>query len=174
MWENFWVELAKLVPQFAVTFFGVFLAFSLDRVIDWIYRRRDRNDLLRDLREELEETKSKLTGKGYMLCPDIWDSAISSGQIRLLNSEQVTKLARVYRYIKGTEYEAGRVRDLAEDYRRRERIEVEHGHVPWDSKPLKELWRDYSIRQKSREEITRTMIEEILKEEWLARIRKRR
>ena len=166
MWESFLAELVRLFPQFAVTFLGVFLAFLLDRAIDWRNRRRDRRDLLRDLRDELEETKDKLTGKALMLYPDIWDSAISSGQIRLLNSEQVTKLAKVYRLIKGTEYEAGRVRDVAEDYRKRERIEVEHGLVLWDSKPLKKLWRDYSIKQKSREKITRKMIEEILKEKW--------
>ena len=66
----------------------------------------------------MEETRQKLVGMGYRLYPDIWDSAISSGQIRLLNSEQVTILAEVYRFIKGTAYEAKRVRDFVEDRRR--------------------------------------------------------
>ncbi|MDH5780895.1 MAG: hypothetical protein OEZ29_09920, partial [Candidatus Bathyarchaeota archaeon] len=83
------------------------------------YRKKEKLSVLRTLRiEEIEETRQKLVGMGYLLYPDIWDSAISSGQIRLLNSEQVTILAEVYRFIKGTAYEAKRVRDFVEDRRR--------------------------------------------------------
>lgn len=158
MWEDFWVELAKLFPQLAVTFLGVFLAFSLDRAIDWGKRKQDRRDLLHDLREELEESKKKLTSQGILLYPDIWESAISSGQIRLLNSEQVTKLARVYRFIKGTDYEATRVRDVGEDY--------EGKRLREDSIALSERWRELSTILKQREAKLRNMIEEILKEKW--------
>ena len=48
--------------------------------------------------------------------PDIWDSAIASGKLYLLDPEQQTKLTNVYRIIKGTDYEAVRVRDAKEDF----------------------------------------------------------
>ena len=147
--------------ELLITFLGVFLAFTLDRAIDMYYNRRDRRDLLRDLHNELEETKGKLTGAASMLYPDIWDSAISSGQIRLLKSEQVTKLARVYRRIKGTQYEAMRLRDAAEDYRKMSKTPS-----PDASVQLHARWLDYSIAHKKREEETRKMIEEILNEKW--------
>jgi len=145
--------------ELLITFLGVFLAFTLDRAIDMYYNRRDRRDLLRDLHNELEETKGKLTGAASMLYPDIWDSAISSGQIRLLKSEQVTKLARVYRYIKGTQYEAMRLRDAAEDYRRK----TSRGIVKAE---LHLRWQSYSVAQLEREEELRKRIDEILKEKW--------
>jgi len=114
--ENLLEDIVRLLPQLVVTFVGVFLAFILDRVIDWRKRRQDKKALLRDLRNELKVIGSRLNGKGYLHFPDIWDSAITSGQIRLLSSEQVIKLASVYRDVKGIEYEAKRVRDLAEEY----------------------------------------------------------
>ena len=159
MWENIWEELARLFPQLVVTFFGVFLAFMLDRAIDWRKKRLDRKCLVRDLRNELEEIRGKLTGNGNLHFPDIWDSAVSSGQIRLLSSEQVMKLASVYRDVKGIEYEAKRVRDLAEEYR----LTQAKGQVPSD---LKYLWSRYSAILKSNEDELRKKIEELLKEKW--------
>ena len=157
LWENFFAELLKLSPQLLVTFLGVFLAFSLDRAIDSYNRRQNRKDLLRDLRDELEEIKRKLRGKGNLHFPDIWKSAISSGQIRLLNSEQVTKLARVYRNIQGAEYEARRFRDIAEKYRAGGRSDKER---------LEEPLVKFSVVHKRRERKLRGKIEELLKENW--------
>lgn len=154
-------ELLKLLPQLMVTFLGVFLAFTLDRAIDWRKRSKERKALKCDLRNELEEIKGRLTGKGHLHFPDIWDSAVSSGQIRLLNSGQVTKLASVYRDVKGIEYEAKRVRDLAEEYR----LAKAKGHV---SNDLEYLWSRYSTTQKSREEELLNKIEKLLKEKWFS------
>lgn len=152
-----WSEFLKLFPQLLVTFLGVFLAFMLDRGIDVRNRRRDKRDLLRDLRDELEETKGNLNGKGLMLYPDVWDSAVSSGQIRLLNSDQVTKLARVYRYVKGTEYEAKRRRDAFEEYKT---------HAVAFESYAEEIMKSWNEAQMKREKILRKMIEELLGEKW--------
>jgi hypothetical protein len=67
--------------------------------------------MLRNLACELNRMKDNLTGDAYRLYPDIWDSAIASGKLYLLEPEQQTKLTNVYRIIKGTDYEAVRVRD---------------------------------------------------------------
>lgn len=153
-----WSEFLKLIPQLLVTFLGVFFAFTLDRAIDIRNRRRDKRDLLRDLRNELEETNGKLNGKGLMLYPDVWDSAVSSGQIRLLNSDQVIKLARIYRYVKGTEYGAKRRRDAFEEFKR------EYIHDFEDRK--ENLMKSWDKTQMKREKNLRKMIKELLKEKW--------
>jgi hypothetical protein len=105
-----------LALELAVTFSGVFLAFMLDRVIDWRKEQQAKKELLKNLSCELNELKKSLTGDAYKLYPDIWDSAVTSGKLELLNSEQLTKLTNVYRKIKGTDYEAVRVRDAKEAY----------------------------------------------------------
>jgi hypothetical protein len=94
------------------------------------------------------------------LYPDIWDSAVTSGQLELLTSEQVTKLANVYRKIKGTDYEAIRVRDAREAYTMR---------TPNPYTNLEENWTDLSKRHLVRMEETKALIDEILKEPWLSR-----
>jgi len=117
---------------------------------------------LNALHTELKEIRKKLTGKGNLLFPDIWNSAVSSGQVRLLNSEQVTKLAKVYRAIKGQEYEAKRLRDVAEDYRKSKSgygyLQIENGSY--------ERWTDYSFECIMREEELQGMIDTLLKEKW--------
>ena len=152
-------ELVKLLPQLAVTFFGVFLAFMLDRYIERRKKSQDRSNLLKDLCDELDGIKEKLTGEGHLHFPDIWDSAISSGQIRLLESDQVRKLASVYRDVRRIEYEAMRVRDLAEEYR----LAKTKGQVESD---LAYLWSRYSATQKDREKKLLEKIKELLKEKW--------
>ena len=159
MWDTVLTELPKYLPQLGVTFLGVFLAFMLDRGIDWYKNRQNKKDLLRDLRNELEGIRDKLTGKGHLHFPDIWDSAISSGPIRLLESEQVRKLASVYRDVRGIEYEAMRVRDLAEEYR----LAKAKGRVQSD---LEYLWSNYSAIQKDSEKKLLAKIKGLLKENW--------
>ncbi|HYB92957.1 MAG TPA: hypothetical protein VED00_02310 [archaeon] len=143
-----------------VTFAGVFLAFTLDRAIDRIKRIQAKNELLKNLACELSELKKNLTGDAYRLYPDIWDSAVASGQLELLTSEQVTNLANVYRKIKGTDYEAIRVRDAREAYMMR---------APNPYTNLEENWTDLSKRHLVRMEETKALIDEILKEPWLSR-----
>jgi len=157
MCENALAELLKWVPQLIVTFLGVFLAFTLDRLIDWHKRKQNKSDLLRDLHDELEESRDKLTGKANLHFPDIWKSAISSGQIRLLTSEQVRKLARVYRGIQATEYDAKWVKQAREDY-----LTCDYSVRA----KLEERWIQYSDLQRKRENELRERIKELLKEKW--------
>jgi len=160
--------------SFLPPFFGVLAAFGLDRLVEWVRKYLSRRNLLRDLREELGETGNKLTGAGSLLYPDIWDSAISSGQIRLLKSEQIRKLARVYSFIKGTEYEATRLRDAAEDFRKaptgiliqKDGSRIETPEQIWQKKFLHKRWTDYSGVHLARETELRGKIDEILKETW--------
>jgi hypothetical protein len=149
------------LTEFLAGLFGVLLAFTLDRAIDEKKRRQDKEDLLRDLSTELGVIKSNLTGKGNLHFPDIWESAISSGQIRLLDSEQVRKLASIYHDVKGMEYEAIRCRDLAEKIRL-EKTKGQTQHL----NELTYLWGGYSAGLIGQEKKLLSKIEEILKEEW--------
>jgi hypothetical protein len=163
MWEDFWTDLLRLLPQFVATISGVFLAFSLDRAIDWINRRRDRKKLLRNLHTELVETKTKLfpkTQSVVLLYPDMWDSAISSGATSLLSSDQIVKLAKVYRYIKGTHYEAEWVRRAIEEFNNVPRAEKEKKQ--WLRIRYEELWDRHFNRGKD----LSNRIESILREKW--------
>lgn len=163
MWENFWADLVKLLPQFVATISGVFLAFVLDRVVDWGYRRRDRRKLKSDLQNELLEIKGKLfpkTKSVLALYPDIWDSAVSSGVIRLLSSDQTIKLTRVYSYIKGTHFEAEWVRRAIEEFNSVPPAEKERKQ--WLEIRFKELWDRHLKRGKD----LNGRIEDLLKEKW--------
>ena len=104
------------LTEFVAGALGVFLALNLDDFFKERTKEKERKRLLADLKSELEEISQKLTGRGNLLNPYIWDSAISSGQIRLLDSEQVRELSSIYRDIKSNEYEAIRCRDLGEEY----------------------------------------------------------
>jgi hypothetical protein len=157
--ESFWMGVIGLLPQLLVTFFGVFLAFMFDRGVDWFKNRQKKRSLRHDLHNELKVIRDKLTGKGNLHFPDIWDSAISSGQIRLLESEQVRKLTSVYRDVKGIEYEAKRVRDMAEEVR----IATAKGKLSDD---MAFLWSRYTSIQNDREGKLSKKIDKLLKEKW--------
>jgi hypothetical protein len=153
MSEN--INQVTLVLELSVTFFGVFLAFMLDRLIDWRKEQQAKKELLKNLSCELNELKKSLTGEALRLYPNIWDSAISSGKLELLNSEQLHKLTNVYRKIKETDYEAVRIRDAKEAY-------MLHMNP--------EARKDWSIllnAHSTRMEETKALIDEVLKERWL-------
>jgi hypothetical protein len=153
MSEN--VNQVTIVLELAVTFLGVFLAFMLDRLIDWKKRQHSKKDLLKNLSCELNELKKSLTGDAYKLYPDIWDSAVSSGQLELLDSDQLSKLTNVYRKIKGTDYEATRVRDAKEAYMTSKSPDAAHD------------WKILSIAHTVRMEETKALIDEVMQERWL-------
>jgi hypothetical protein len=155
------ITLYDFLTEFLAGLFGVFLAFTLDRAINEQQKRKDKENLLTDLFTELTVIKRNLNGKGNLHFPDIWESAISSGQIRLLNSEQVRKLASIYHDVKGMEYEAIRCRDLAEKIR----LEKTKGHTTYLN-DLTFLWSGYSAVLRDREKKLLKKIEEILKEKW--------
>ena len=96
---------------------GIMTGFALDRKFEQTRDERVKNDFLALMRNELTEIRGKIppqTKIPLMLYPEVWDSFVSSGLIRLLSSEQVTKLSNVYKTIKGTQYEAEWVRRLVE------------------------------------------------------------
>ena len=97
-----------------------------------------------------------------MFFPDIWESAISSGQIRLLDSHQVRGLTSIYHNVKGSEYEAIRVRDLAEKIR----LGKAKGQSDAYLKGSVSLWGKYSAILIEREKKLSTKIEDIFKEKW--------
>jgi hypothetical protein len=157
MSEN--INYITLALELTVTFAGVFLAFMLDRAIDWNKERQTRNELIKNIACELKEMKKILTGDAYKLYPDVWDSAVASGKLELLNSDQLAKLTNVYRKIKGTDYEAVRVRDAKEAYMNGNRHHIPNG--------AHENWNSLSSTHITRMEETKALIDEVLKEPWL-------
>jgi len=155
MSEN--INQVTLALELLVTFFGVFLAFTLDRLIDWRKDQKAKQELLRNLACELNRLKDTLTEEVHRLFPNIWDSAIASGKLDLLNPQELPKLTDVYRVIKETDYEAMRVRDAKEAF------EETHSN---DARV------NYSILNQAytqRMQDTRKLIDNVLKEPWLSR-----
>jgi hypothetical protein len=99
--------------------------------------------------------KETLTGDAYRLYPDIWDSAVTSGKLELLNADQLAKLTNVYRQIKGTDYEAIRVRDAKEAFETTQSNEARRN------------WAILSQHHAPRMLETRELIDKVLKEDWL-------
>jgi hypothetical protein len=154
-------ELYKYLPQLAVTFAGVYIAFWMDKRKEAIKKEKDKQDLLADLKSELEEIHSRLTGKGQLLFPDIWQSAISSGQIRLLESEQVRKLSKVYREVQVIEDDAKWFRQAKEDM---------DTAITRSAEEMSEIvlrWTKLSKFQVRKEKELRKEIEGLLEEDWL-------
>lgn len=132
-----------LLLDLVVTFSGVFPAFMLDRFMDRRKEQKTKSELLLNLACELNRMKESLTGDAYRLYPDIWDSAIASGKLDLLDPDQQTKLTNVYRIIKGTDYETIRVRDAKEAF------EITHSN---------DSMKNYSILdQRHKERMQKTM-----------------
>jgi hypothetical protein len=109
------------ITEFIAGLLGVFIAFSLDRYIDLWKNENERKKLLLDLRLELdtitEQIKPLLNRLDLpvIFYSDIWDSAISSGQLRLLSSEQLMQFSRLYKLIRENNVTAERLLDLDEE-----------------------------------------------------------
>lgn len=150
------------LTEFTAGMLGVLWAFSIERHRRLGKENRDRKDLLDDLRAELEEIKQTTSGKKdtrrQRLFPDVWESGVSSGQLRLLSSEQVKKLSKVYRYVKDLDNERRRVRDAEEEWEGMGR------HLREDV--YKKRYERLSVRLNIEENDLRKMIEEILQEKW--------
>jgi hypothetical protein len=109
--------LGAFVPfltEFSAGVLGIYLGLQVDRAKEQKKKNQDRNDLFNNLNVELKEIEGML-GRNDRLFFDIWDSAISSGQLMLLHSEQVIKLSRVYRLVKICDYEAQTLRRVREE-----------------------------------------------------------
>jgi len=145
---------------------GILMGFALDRKIEHVKDDRVRKDFLALMRNELTEIRGKIppqTKTPLMLYPEVWDSFVSSGLMRLLTAEQVAKLSNVYRLVKGTQYEAEWVRQIVEELSRVPDVEKDEKQF------LKEryiLLRETYLRNGAR---LSEEIEKILKEEWWKR-----
>ena len=106
------------LTEFSAGMLGVMFAFNLERKLESRRKEQDRKELFVAIRDELEENLGKIKRQKYPLYIDVWSSAISSGQIRLLKSIDVRKFTHIYGRIKEIDYEAIRVRDAEEDAKR--------------------------------------------------------
>ena len=150
--------------SFVAGILGIIAGLGLDRRNEQRMDNRVKNDFLALMRNELTEIKGKIppqTKTPVMLYPEVWDSFVASGLMRMLSAEQVTKLSSVYRFVKGTRYEAEWVRRRVE----------EHEGLPDTMKAEKEfLHRRCTFLQESYERHGKQLtkeIDEILKETWL-------
>lgn len=115
----FWIGYGKdFGIEVVATVLGVLLAFSMNAVYEENKKDDAKRTLLNDLHNELEYVKTRIypqTTTNYIIYPDIWDSAKSSGDLRLLDSKQLIELTKIYYYIKSTSYYAERLRDIDEE-----------------------------------------------------------
>ena len=147
----------NFASEFLAVIIGILLVFAVDRFWEAEKNKLQRKDLLANLYVELKRISSILT-QGNLLYPMVWDSAVSSGELGLLTSEQVTKLANLYALIKGTEYEAKKVQDMKEDYKKAKGTpEAKRLEMHWSLS-----WKNQSDREKE----LRQKIDEILTEKW--------
>ncbi|MGD0644186.1 MAG: hypothetical protein ABSA75_04710 [Candidatus Bathyarchaeia archaeon] len=143
--------------------FGILIGFSLDRVSEVDKDSQTKDDFLNLIREELTDTKNSIYPQKegvYILYTDIWDSVISSGVIRLLTTEQVSKLSRVYKAIKGASYEAEWIGRNSEEL-----DSLHYDKVRSRAAVTEKLAINIVHHNKRMEDISK-MIDEVLREEW--------
>jgi len=92
---------------------GVLGAFILERLYSWYKDTQNENKLKESLRSELEKCLALLTGQGNLLPTMMWNSAVTSGDVKLLSYNERTQLSGFYFEIENHNYEAKRVRDSA-------------------------------------------------------------
>jgi hypothetical protein len=104
--------------SFLPPFFGVLAAFGLERLWTCIGNRNARGDLLKGLKEELEQTKTRLDElQGKLVPRDNWISAINSGRAMLLKYEIRSRISNVYFALDTYNYEIRLVRQFNEQAR---------------------------------------------------------
>jgi hypothetical protein len=111
----------SFITEFIAGLLGVLVAFSLDRYIDRRRSKNDRKKLLLDLRLELDRITKQIEpllnrlDKPVIFYSEIWDSAVSSGQLRLISSEQLMQFTRLYKFIRESNFTAEKIIDLDEE-----------------------------------------------------------
>jgi len=98
---------------FIEPFLGVLAAFGWGRLWDWIKDSRNKGKLKENLRNELEKCMNLLTGEGKLLPTMMWNSTVTSSDVKLLSFDERTNLSSVYFDIENHNYEAKTVRDSA-------------------------------------------------------------
>ena len=146
--------------ELLVTFAGVFLAFLLDRLIDWTRDEKIKKVLLRNIAHELNRLKDDLTGEVKRLDHDVYDSAVASGRLNFLPSEQLMKITDVYTKIKNASIRAMSVIITKETFGQSKSV---HSQEEYSS--VKNLDNAFNVTKQEAIE----SIDEILKEPWLSR-----
>jgi hypothetical protein len=150
-----------LVFELLVTFTGVFLAFMLDRLIDWRRDEKIKKVLLRNMAYELNRVKDDLaSGEVKRLTHDVYDSAVASGRLNFLSPEQLMKITNVYAKINSADIRAISVvvAEEAFDQSKSKLSQLSQEHYS----SLKNV---YNARK---QEVSK-LIDEVLKEPWLSR-----
>ena len=155
------IDEVVLALELLVIFAGVFLAFMLDRLVDWTRDRKARHYLLGLIAFELNTVKKTMDGESAREYPylyhDAYDSAVASGKLNLLTSEQVIKIVGVYLKIRSSNYGAIRARIAKEAFERDRNSTTETEHHLRDN--------EYN----STKQETSKMIAALLEEPWLSR-----
>jgi hypothetical protein len=98
---------------FLPSFLGVLSAFFIQRLWQKIQNSKDRYQLLKDLRAEVEKCSKLLVGEGN-LCPiDMWKSGIATGFLKLIPFVIKEELASIYFRLECHNYEAEKVREVS-------------------------------------------------------------
>jgi hypothetical protein len=143
--------------------FGILIGFSLDRFSDEQKDIQTKDAFLNLIREELTDIKNSIypeENRTLILYTDIWDSVISSGVIRLLITEQVLKLSRVYKSIKGASFEAEWIRRNSEEL-----DSLSYGKAEPQVAVADKLMNNV-VRHKRRMKDISEEIDKVLKEDW--------
>jgi hypothetical protein len=94
-------------------FLGVIGGLAAQRLYDWLKDEGNKKTLKESLKNELEKCIELLTGQGNLLPTMMWNSTVTSGDVKLLSFNDRTKLSQIYFNIENHNYEAKRVRDIA-------------------------------------------------------------
>jgi hypothetical protein len=148
----------NLALELLATFAGVFLAFMLDRLIDWRRDEKIKKVLLRNMAHELSRVKDDLASvEVKRLNHDVYDSAVASGRLNFLPPEQLMKITNIYIKIRNTDSRALTVIIAKELF--------DHNKSAHAQEEFSSLYKEYN----SRKQETSKLIEEVLKEPWLSR-----
>lgn len=99
--------------SFLPPFFGVLVAFLIERTWTFLENRSSKKKLLADIKKELASCSDLLVGQGNLVPTDIWRSAVSSGSLKLIPHDRKFDLASIYFKIECHNYEAEKVRDVS-------------------------------------------------------------
>lgn len=113
------------------------------------------------LKNELESCASRLMGKGLLLPTKMWNSTVTSGDVKLLSFDERTQLSSLYFEIENHNYEAKRVRDDAVVARTGPRRVIMKG-----MDQARAYWERLSKALLENEKILKQRISELLKESW--------
>lgn len=151
-------SIIPLLSQLLVTFLGVFLAFALNRYIEKQKRREDEKTLFIHLFNELNDVQGQLIKDEPLSFPDIWESVVSSGQMRVLDPLQAILITRVYREIKQVEEIQENNRDMVDQFELQKKK-----YKPTSKEYSKELDDKYNQYKQAQQERRKKLLENVKK-----------